>query len=149
MSIALALSLLAMEPSIADVLHGIAGVESRHRINAPDGDRHFKRADGSPAYCLRARGMFQVTPRAVRELVRVGRLDAADIPGFSLTNCTAVRKWLAVPANNYKAARLYLLLMLEESGDIETALCRYNGPRNAKAGCVYAGEVLLIAAGGN
>ena len=130
-----------MEPSLPDVLRGVYGVESSFGRNARDGDL-------DRPLCERSRGGYQVTPRAVRELVRVGWLDASEIPGFSLTNCVGIRAWLAVPRNNHNAARLYLLLMKERSGgDIELALCRYNGGSDAERGCRYAGQVLAIASG--
>jgi hypothetical protein len=135
-SIILAAALTLAVPSEADLLHGISGVESRFGAITADGDLHRP-------LCERSRGKYQVRPIAVRELVRVGLLQ--PMPGFSLTNCAGIRKWLAVPANNLLAATLYLRLMLErEDGDVEGALCRYNGGRK---GCIYAGQVLLIAAG--
>ena len=138
MTLLLAAALALTVPTEAELLHGISAVESSHRANAPDGDL-------GRSICQRARGRFQVRPIAVRELVRVGYLDAADIPNYSLTNCLGIRRWLGVPANNRAAAQAYLRLMLRRSGgDVEDALCRYNGSRK---GCIYAGQVLLMAAG--
>jgi len=129
---------LALSPTEAQLLDGIAYVESSRRVHAPDGDV-------DKPICQRSRGQYQVRPIAVRELVRVGRLDARAIKGYSLTNCVGIRKWLAVPRNNKAAAREYLRLMLERSGgDVEDALCRYNGGRR---GCVYAGQVLMVVSG--
>ena len=134
MSLVLAAA-LALSPAEADLLRGIAWVESANTINAPDGDL-------DKPLCKRSRGQYQVTPRAVRELVRVGRFK--PMRGYSLTNCQAIRKWLGKPVNNRRAATLYLRLMLERGDGIEDALCRYNGSR---APCVYADKVLAIARG--
>jgi hypothetical protein len=132
----LLIAALVLAPTEAQLLHGVGAVESRNQAHAPDGDL-------DKPLCQRSRGQYQVRPIAVRELVRVGAL--APMPGFSLTSCGGIRAWLAVPANNRKAATLYLRLMLERSnGDIESALCRYNGGRK---GCIYAGQVLQIATG--
>lgn len=131
---ALALA-LALSPAEADLMRGIHGVESSFGADLRDGDPHRP-------ICQRSVGHYQVTPRAVRELVRVGRLDARAIKGFSLTNCVGIRKWLGVPRNNEAAARSYLRLMVERGSDVEDALCRYNGGR---APCVYADKVLAIA----
>jgi hypothetical protein len=129
---------LALMPPEAALMDAIAFVESSRRVNAPDGDL-------DRPICLRSRGQYQVRPIAVRELVRLGRLDARRIKGFSLVNCAGIRAWLGVPRNNELAARLYLRLMLERSrGDVEDALCRYNGGRK---GCVYAGQVLMVVSG--
>ena len=119
------------------MLRGIYGVESSFGANAVDGDL-------DKPLCERSRGGYQVTPRAVRELVRVGMLK--PMRGFSLTNCAAIREWLGKPGNNKRAARLYLRLMLQRTGgDVERALCKYNGID--APGCVYAGQVLAIASG--
>jgi len=127
---------LALSPTEAQLLDGIAYVESSRRVHAPDGDL-------DKPICQRSRGMYQVRPIAVRELVRVGRLK--PMAGYSLTNCSGIRKWLGVPRNNRVAAREYLRLMLERSGgDVEDALCKYNGGRK---GCVYAGQVLMVVSG--
>ena len=134
----LLIAALALAPTEAQLLHGIHGVESRWGADKRDGDL-------DAPICERSRGPYQVTPRAVRELVRVGLLKASDIPGFSLTDCSGIRVWLADPVNNKHAATLYLRLMLKRNGgDIERALCAYNG---ARRGCVYAGQVLQIATG--
>ena len=127
---------LALAPTEAQLLHGIHGVESSFGADLRDGDL-------AAPICQRSRGPYQVTPRAVRELVRVGALQR--FAGFSLTDCSGIRVWLANPENNKRAATLYLRLMLRRSGgDVELALCRYNGGR---AGCIYAGQVLAIASG--
>lgn len=119
-------------------MRGIHWVESRNGADQRDGDLHRP-------ICQRSVGGYQVRPIAVRELVRVGRLDARAIKGFSLTNCVGIRKWLAVPRNNRVAAREYLrLMMVRHGGDVESALCAYNG---GEKGCRYAGAVLLIAGG--
>jgi hypothetical protein len=126
-------------PAMTDVLRGVYGVESSFGRDTRDGDLHRP-------ICERSVGGYQVRPIAIRELVRVGRL--APMRGYSLTHCAGIRKWLAVPANNRRAALLYLTLMLERSGgDIETALCRYNAGTDAERGCRYAGQVLAIASG--
>lgn len=138
MTLLFAAALALTVPTESQLLYGIAHVESANRAHAPDGDL-------GRSICQRARGRFQVRPIAVRELVRVGYLDAADIPNYSLTNCLGIRRWLGVPANNRAAAQGYLRLMLRRTGDVGAALCAYNG---APKGCIYAGQVLLIAAGG-
>lgn len=143
MNLILAIALAATPaPAMTDVLRGVYGVESSFGRDTRDGDRHRP-------ICERSRGAFQVRPVAVRELVRVGRLAAADIPGFSLTKCAGIRAWLAVPSNNRKAARLYLLLLRERTGNIEDALASYNcGTDYTRAVCRrYAGQVLAIASG--
>ena len=135
-SLFFAAALAIAVPSEEQLLFGIRGVESSHGVNLSDGDL-------DRPLCERSRGGYQVTPRAVRELVRVGLLK--PMAGFSLTNCVAIREWLGKPGNNKRAARLYLRLMLQRNGgDVEAALCAYNG---ADKGCRYAGAVLLIAAG--
>jgi hypothetical protein len=142
LALTLAVAMASIEPPMADVLAAVRCVESSCGVDLRDGDLHRP-------ICERSRGAFQVRPIAVRELVRVGRLDAADIPGFSLTNCVGIRKWLAVPSNNYKAARLYLLLIRERTGNIEDALAAYNcGNDYEQPRCRrYAGQVLAIASG--
>lgn len=142
MSLVLAAALALTVPTEAQLLRGIAMVESSNRVHAPDGDL-------DRPICERSRGRFQVRPIAVRELVRVGDLPAFS--GFSLTNCLGIRKWLGKPANNRRAAQLYLRLMLERNGgDVERALAAYNcGPREEyPMDCLrYAGAVLMIAGG--
>jgi hypothetical protein len=140
MTFILAIALAATPaPAMTDVLRGVYCVESSCGRNTVDGDLHRP-------ICERSVGGYQVRPIAIRELVRVGRL--APMRGYSLTNCQAIRKWLAVPANNRRAALLYLTLMVERSdGDIELALCKYNAGTDAQRGCRYAGQVLMIAGG--
>lgn len=140
MTYLLAAALTLAVPTEQQLLHGISGVESRFGAITADGDLHRP-------VCERSRGAYQVRPIAVRELVRVGLLQ--PMPGFSLTNCTAIRAWLAVPANNLLAARLYLRLM-REGRDVQDALAAYNcGPRREyPAVCRrYAGQVLAIVSG--
>jgi hypothetical protein len=131
---------LTMAPTEAQLLRGIAEVESGTRIHAPDGDL-------DRPVCRRSVGMYQVRPIAVRELVRVGWLK--PMAGYSLTNCAGIRKWLAVPANNRRAAQLYLRLMLAREPDVESALAAYNGGSGcASSTCLrYAGAVLAVASG--
>ena len=138
----LMLALVSAEPTMTQVLAAVRCVESSCGVDLRDGDLHRP-------ICERSRGAFQVRPIAVRELVRVGALDAADIPGFSLTNCVGIRAWLGDARNNRKAARLYLLLMRERYGNIEDALAAYNcGGDFDRPRCRrYAGAVLLIASG--
>ena len=136
MTLTLALTLSLMVPTEQQLLHGIRAVESAHQSPAPDGDLNLP-------YCQHAIGAYQIRPIAVRELVRVGALE--PMAGFSMGNCSGIRKWLRVSTNNRLAAQLYLRLMLKRSGgDVEDALCRYNGSRK---GCIYAGQVLLMAGG--
>ena len=136
MSLLLAAALAVAVPTESQLLYGIRGVESSHGTNLSDGDL-------DRPLCERSRGAYQVRPIAVRELVRVGMLPAMQ--GFSLTNCAAIREWLGKAGNNAHAAKLYLRLMMKRHhGDVEAALCAYNG---ADKGCRYAGAVLLIAAG--
>jgi hypothetical protein len=140
--IALALTLSLMVPTEADLLRGIRAVESNHVSPAPDGDLNLP-------YCQHAIGAYQIRPIAVRELVRVGALE--PMAGFSMGNCSGIRKWLRVSTNNRLAAQLYLRLMMKRSGgDVEDALAAYNcgWRKEYPASCRrYAGQVLVIAGG--
>ncbi len=136
-------SLASNIPSEASLLDAIRAVESNHVSPAPDGDLNLP-------YCQHAIGAYQIRPIAVRELVRVGALE--PMAGFSMGNCSGIRKWLRVSTNNRLAATLYLRLMMKRSGgDVEDALAAYNcGWRQEyPASCRrYAGQVLAIAGGG-
>ena len=146
MTAMLALLLTLGPPPMADLLHGVRGVESSFGADTRDGDLHRP-------ICERSVGDWQVTPRAVRHLVKLRRLDAKSVPGFSLTNCAGIRKWLKTKRGGYTAARLYLDWLLDINGrDVERALYGYNcGPYatygESRACLRYAGQVLAIASG--
>lgn len=146
MSLTLALLLTVAVPDEDALLRGIRCVETSCDADKRDGDRHRP-------ICERSVYPYHVTPRAVRHLVALGRLDANSIPGYSLTNCTGIRAYLRTERGGREAARAYLRFMFELSeGDEQRALQFYNCGAWRKGGpsasCVrYAGQVLLIAGG--
>lgn len=56
--------------------------------------------------------------------------------------CEAQRKWLMDEANARYAAKVYLELLLQRTGDLNLALCLYNAGHNSTIKvCTYSGKV--------
>lgn len=146
LALALAASLTVALPNEDALLAGIRCVETSCDADKRDGDRHRP-------LCERSVYPYHVTPRAVRHLVALGRLDASRIVGYSLTDCRGIRAYLRTEQGGRDAARAYLRYMFElADGDEQRALQNYNCGAWRKGGpsasCVrYAGQVLAIASG--
>jgi hypothetical protein len=118
-ALAVGLSAAPVDPA---VLNAVRAVESSHGKDKRDGDI-------DRPYCQRSFGDWQVTVRAVRHMVGVGRLDAKRIPGFSLTTCGGIVKWLKTRRGGRAAANAYFGWLLSQHSDTEHAAWHWNcGP---------------------
>lgn len=92
--------------------------------------------DGKLGRCGQAVGAYHMLIPTLEWLRATGRVAAPK-------GCEAQRKWLLDENNARYAARVYLLLLLERTGNIELALCLYNAGHNSTIKiCAYSGKVL-------